>query len=130
MSKFDAANVTRMERMYASAPIAEQRAKTCAALAPRAGEYGLEVGCGIGFLACEIARDTAEYWKRGSLNRRYETNSFSAGLIDTTPKIVTRFGIDAAEAEAWVQDLRSRTGEDDYFFSLNRYLFVASKNEP
>lgn len=262
MSKFDAANVARMERMYASAPIAEQRAKTRAALAPRPGEHGLEVGCGIGFLACEIAHEVAPdghiigidnsadmiaaararaareglsgspefmvgdaaqlefpsdqfdfvvavqvylyvaqveralaeaarvlkpggrlvvvdtdwdscVWLTSDrarhrrilearlgelaqphlppvlpallgraglaletvevhpiLNRRYESNSFSAGLIDATPKIVTRFGIDAAEVEAWVQDLRSRAGEDEYFFSLNRYLFLARKNEP
>jgi hypothetical protein len=44
-------------------------------------------------------------------------------------KIVTRFGIDFAAVEAWVQDLRSRVGEDEYFFSLNRYLFLARKNE-
>jgi arsenite methyltransferase len=259
VSKFDAANVARMERMYLSAPIAEQRARTRAALALKAGESGLEVGCGIGLLACEMAREVGEtgrvvgldsspdmiaasehraneaglsnrlrfvlgdaaklefpadsfdfvvavqvylyvrdieqalaearrvlrpggrlaivdtdwdscVWltaererhqrimeartrelgqphlppalpgllKRAGLrldrieahpvlNLRYEADSFSAGLIEPTPKIVTRFGIDAAEAQAWVQDLKSRTGEDDYFFSLNRYLFVARK---
>jgi ubiquinone/menaquinone biosynthesis C-methylase UbiE len=57
MSKFDATNVARMERMYASAPIAEQRVRTRAALALSPGERGLEVGCGIGFLACEMARE-------------------------------------------------------------------------
>ena len=261
MSKFDAANVTRMERMYASAPIAEQRAKTRAALALKAGEDGLEIGCGIGFLACEMAREIAPggrvigidnspdmitaararaeregfasnvefivgdaarldfpsakfdfvvaiqvylyvaeieralaeaarvlkpgarlvvvdtdwdscVWLNGNrarhrrvmearlgelsqphlppllpallrqaglnlvtvevhpiLNRRYETNSFSAGLMEATPGIVTKFGIDPAEAEAWANDLRSRVAEDDYFFSLNRYLFLARKND-
>jgi precorrin-6B methylase 2 len=59
MSKFDVDNVARMERMYASGPIAEQRAKTRAALAVTPGEHGLEVGCGIGFLACEMARELA-----------------------------------------------------------------------
>jgi arsenite methyltransferase len=262
MSKFDAENVARMESMYASAPIAEQRAKTRAALALSAGEHGLEVGCGIGFLACEMAREVAPgghvigvdnspdmiaaararaereglsgslefivgdaarldfpsdkfdfvvavqvylyvaeiaralaeaarvlkpggrlivvdtdwdscVWLTGDrarhrrvlearlgelsqphlppllpallrqagldlttvevhpiLNRRYESNSFGAGLIEATPRIVTKFGIDPAEAEAWVNDLRSRVAEDDYFFSLNRYLFLARKNEP
>ena len=57
MSKFDAANVDRMERMYASAPMAEQRARTRAALALSPGDHGLEIGCGIGFLACEMARE-------------------------------------------------------------------------
>jgi SAM-dependent methyltransferase len=37
--------------------VAEQRARTRAIIAPRAGERGLDVGCGFGFLACELARD-------------------------------------------------------------------------
>jgi SAM-dependent methyltransferase len=259
MSKFDAANIGRMERMYTSAPIAEQRAKTRAALALRNGERGLDIGCGIGILACEMAREVgvegrvvgldnspdmvaaaqdrarregladrtsfvvgdaarpdfpdasfdfvsavqvylyvadieralAEarrvlraggrlaivdtdwdscVWLTGDrerhrrimaarmrepahphlptalpgllqrsgmklmtvevhpiLNLRYERDSFSAGLIETTPKIVSRFGIDAAEAEAWVNDLKARTSDGEYFFSLNRYLFVAQR---
>ena len=259
MSKFDAANVARMERMYASAPIAEQRGKTRAALAASAGEQGLEIGCGIGLLACEMARevgatgrivgldnspdmiaasrDRAEreglssrlervvgdaarldfppetfdfvvavqvylyvaqieralaeaarvlrrsgrlvivdtdwdscVWLTGDrerhrrvmearmrelgqphlppalpgllrkaglqllrveahpiVNLRYEHESFSSGLIEATPKIVTRFGIAPAEVEAWVSDLKSRTSDDNYFFSLNRYLFVARR---
>jgi len=262
MSKFDAANVARMERMYTSAPIVEQRARTLAALELKAGERGLDVGCGLGIFVCEMARavgaggrvvgiDTspdmidaarerarsqelagrAEFavgdavrldfppasfdfltavqvylyvkdvdaalaearrvlrpggriaivdtdwdscvWLTADrerhrrvmeartrelgqphlppalpgllrrarldlekvevhpiLNRRYEPDSFSAGLIQTTPKIVAPFGIDAAEAEAWVSDLRSRTSEDDYFFSLNRYLFIARRGGP
>jgi arsenite methyltransferase len=262
MSKFDVANVARMERMYASAPIAEQRAKTRAALALSPGEHGLEVGCGIGFLACEMAGevgsaghivgldnspdmiaaaqdraqreglsarlefvvgDAARFGFRSAtfdflvavqvylyvadieralaeaarvlrpggrliivdtdwdscvwftcdrdrhrrvlaarlrelaqphlppllpgllrqaglnllrvevhpiLNLRYERDSFSAGLIEATPKIVTNFGIEPAEAEAWANDLKSRISENDYFFSLNRYLFLARRSEP
>ena len=61
------------------------------------------------------------------LNLRYERDSFSAGLIDATPKIVARFGVPQAEAEAWAQDLRGRTSATDYFFSLNRYLFLAKR---
>jgi arsenite methyltransferase len=34
-------------------------------------------------------------------------------------------GVTQAEADAWAEDLRSMG--DDYFFSLNRYLFVASR---
>ena len=61
------------------------------------------------------------------INLRWERQSLSDGLIETTPGIVTRFGIDPVEAEAWVNDLRSRTAEGDYFFSLNRYLFLAKR---
>jgi len=261
MSKFDAANVDRMERMYASAPMAEQRARTRAALALSPGDHGLEIGCGIGFLACEMARevgatghivgldnspdmiaaaqkraereglsDRLEFvvgdakrldfpstvfdfvvavqvylyvaeielaladavrvlkpggsltvvdtdwdscvWLTGDrarhrrvldarlrelgqphlapelpalfrragidlvsvevhpiLNLKYEPESLSAGLIESTPGIVTKYGIDLAEAEAWANDLRSRTSEGEYFFSFNRYLFFGRRTE-
>jgi len=261
LSKFDAAGATRMERMYASAPIVEQRVRTRALLALKAGQRGLEIGCGVGFLACEMAREVgpngrivcldyspdmiaatrkrAEHegmadrlqcvvgdatkldfpsgsfdfvvavqvylyvdeidralaeaarvlrpdgrlvivdtdWDscvwltsdrdrherimearlrefgqphlppalprllRGAgldlikveaypvLNLRYDEESFSAGLMDSTPKIVTQFGIGAAEADAWLKDLKSRTADGDYFFSLNRYLFLARRTK-
>jgi ubiquinone/menaquinone biosynthesis C-methylase UbiE len=37
--------------------VAEQRARTRAIIAPRTGERGLDIGCGYGQLACELARD-------------------------------------------------------------------------
>jgi ubiquinone/menaquinone biosynthesis C-methylase UbiE len=37
--------------------VAEQRARTRAIVAPRTGERGLDIGCGFGLLACELARD-------------------------------------------------------------------------
>jgi len=35
--------------------------------------------------------------------------------------------VDASIVEAWANDLRARARDDDYFFSLNRYLFLAAK---
>ena len=61
------------------------------------------------------------------LNLCYDDDSFSAGLMDSTPRIVTKFGIPTAEADAWLNDLKSRTADGDYFFSLNRYLFLARR---
>src|SRR5258706_16178993 len=57
MGKFDGAGVARLERMYGSPAIVEQRARTRAALAIRPGERGLDIGCGPGFLLCEMARE-------------------------------------------------------------------------
>ena len=37
--------------------VAEQRARVRALVAPRHGERGLDIGCGFGLLACELARD-------------------------------------------------------------------------
>jgi ubiquinone/menaquinone biosynthesis C-methylase UbiE len=60
------------------------------------------------------------------LNRGYEPRTYSAGLIDIVADFVTgRAGVTEAEATAWADDL---TGlGDDYFFSLNRYQFVATR---
>ncbi len=246
-----------MERMYCSPPIAEQRSRTRAALAVRPGERGLDIGCGIGLLSCELAREVGpsgsivaidasdamvdaareraanqglkiqfdvgdaaaldyppasfdfaaavqvylyvsdieraldsvfRVLKRGArlvivdtdwdscvwltgdrerhrriidarvrefgqphlppllpgllrragfelasidafpvVNDRYESDSLSGGMIETMAAIVKKFGIGAEEAQAWVDDLKARGGDGEYFFSLNRYLFLARK---
>jgi arsenite methyltransferase len=41
--------------------------------------------------------------------------------------VVSKGGVPAAEANAWEDDLRSLAKRGEYFFSLNRYVFVASK---
>jgi hypothetical protein len=60
------------------------------------------------------------------LNAGYEENSFSAGLIGFVSAFVPgRHGLTAAETQAWADDLVAL--KEDYFFSLNRYVFVAVK---
>jgi ubiquinone/menaquinone biosynthesis C-methylase UbiE len=54
---FDAAMVERLDRIYSSSQIVGQRARFRELLAARPGELGLEVGCGVGHLACELARE-------------------------------------------------------------------------
>jgi arsenite methyltransferase len=57
------------------------------------------------------------------LNRGYDPNTYSGGLIDIVATFVAgRQGIEEPEAAAWASALRQLG--DDYFFSLNRYLFV------
>jgi ubiquinone/menaquinone biosynthesis C-methylase UbiE len=59
------------------------------------------------------------------LNTRYGEASYSNGLIGFVSAFVTgRQGITEDEAKAWADDLAAQ-GED-YFFSINRYVFVAS----
>jgi len=60
------------------------------------------------------------------LNTSYSENSFSAGLIGfITAFVPGRGGVTADESAAWADDLKG-LGRG-YFFSLNRYLFIASK---
>ncbi|MFG1818489.1 methyltransferase domain-containing protein [Kribbella sp. NPDC049174] len=59
------------------------------------------------------------------LNAGYDAHTLSAGLIDIITAFVPgRAGVTEEEAQAWANDLRALGGS--YFFSLNRYLFVAS----
>lgn len=257
--RFDARDAARLERMYAAPEIVEQRVRTRAALAARPGETGLDVGCGPGLLACELAREvgptgmitafdtspdmieaararaerdgiadrvaftlgdaarlafpTASFdfvvgvqvylyvtqieralteaarvlrpagrlvivdtdwdscvWLTSDPARHARVmaarlghfahphlpprlpkllraagltlthasvipildlgdapDSFSVGSIGTTRSIAIRHGASPEEAEAWEADLQSRTGDGDYFFSLNRFLFAAEK---
>jgi arsenite methyltransferase len=46
-----------LERTYSTADVVEQRARVRAKVAPKPGEHGLDIGCGPGLLASELARD-------------------------------------------------------------------------
>ena len=58
---------------------------------------------------------------------RYDPDSFGASVMEVCRNAAVRQGVDAADADAWVADIRSRTGAGDYFFSANRTMFVATK---
>ena len=61
-------------------------------------------------------------------NPTFDENTYSNRLIDLIVTFVTdRFGIDSDEAGSWADDLRSAGARGHYFFSLNRYLFIANK---
>lgn len=58
------------------------------------------------------------------LNSGYDENTFSAHLIEMVASFVPEHqGVTESDARAWADGLRA-LGED-YFFSLNRYLFMA-----
>jgi arsenite methyltransferase len=59
------------------------------------------------------------------VNVGYRRETYSAGVLGMIAEFVTgRQGVGADEAAAWADDLRGLG--DNYFFSVNRYLFVAS----
>ncbi|MHA6615461.1 methyltransferase domain-containing protein [Pseudonocardia sp. DLS-67] len=60
------------------------------------------------------------------LNVGYDPNTFSAMNATTIGEYVKgRAGIDAADVQAWIDDVTSLG--DAAFFSLNRYVFLASR---
>ena len=61
-------------------------------------------------------------------NPIYKNNIFSNRLIDLIVAFVSnRKDVTHAEAEAWAEELRLLGERQEYFFSLNRYLFTAIK---
>ena len=54
------------------------------------------------------------------------TYSVSNGRI-MADFVIGRQGITPTEVEAWTRELEQLSREGDYFFSLNRYLFLADK---
>ncbi len=61
-------------------------------------------------------------------NPEYHENTYSHGMINLIGTFaVGRNGVGKEEAEAWAEDLRALGERGEYFFSLNRYLFLAAK---
>jgi hypothetical protein len=58
-----------LERTYSTADVVEQRARIRAKVAPKHGEHGLDIGCGPGLLACELARDVGPSGRMVGIDR-------------------------------------------------------------
>jgi len=62
------------------------------------------------------------------LNSTYDPETYSARIVDMIVAFVRPLGdISSAEAKAWAQELRQLGVGGEYFFSLNRYVFTATK---
>jgi len=61
-------------------------------------------------------------------NAEFKQNTYSNLLIDLIiPFVVGTGSVTKIEAEEWGTDMRERGKNSDYFFSLNRYYFLAKK---
>ena len=62
-------------------------------------------------------------------NPVYDPDTYSNRIIDLVVRFVAGRGdIEPSEAERWATELRQAGQQGNYFFSLNRYLFVALKD--
>jgi arsenite methyltransferase len=81
MAKFNAADVARLDRAYSTPQIVEQRQRFRAVLAARPGEVGLDLGCGAGHLACELARDVAPGGRIIAIDKSSDSVEASKGRV-------------------------------------------------
>jgi SAM-dependent methyltransferase len=62
------------------------------------------------------------------LNPEYDPDTYSAGMVSLiVPFVIGRRGVTKEEAKAWAEDLKALGARGEYFFSLNRYLFLVRK---
>lgn len=61
------------------------------------------------------------------IESRYDAGSFGAGTIASTRDAALKHGIAPADVARWVEDMESRRSEGEWFFCLNRFVFVATK---
>ena len=62
------------------------------------------------------------------LNSEYLPDSFSGSAIEWLPKTAyKRGGISRTQGKLWVEDLKQRGKDGNYFFCVNRFLFTAYK---
>jgi SAM-dependent methyltransferase len=62
------------------------------------------------------------------LNPVFDARTYSYGLLDLIHRFVPgRRGVTREEADSWAGELRGRGEAGEYFFSLNQYLFLATK---
>jgi len=61
------------------------------------------------------------------LETSYDPDSFGAGMLAIGRNAAVRHGVDRAAADAWVADVVARGEAGDWFFCLNRFMFVAAK---
>jgi ubiquinone/menaquinone biosynthesis C-methylase UbiE len=60
-------------------------------------------------------------------NPEYDPNTYSLTNAEIMADFVGPLGLSSHEVHAWTQDLRDLGTKGCYFFSLNRYLFLAVK---
>lgn len=62
-------------------------------------------------------------------NPSFHEDSFSNRMIDLIGAFVEgRQGISKETVDAWASELRTLESQGDYFFSLNRYVFISNKS--
>jgi len=62
------------------------------------------------------------------VNASYTPGAWSMEMLEAFADYARDQGtVNAADSEAWLDDLRHKESEGSYFFSVNRFIFTAVK---
>lgn len=119
MQNFEAADVARLERAYSTPQIVDQRRRFRAAVAARPGEAGLDVGCGAGHLACELAREVTPGGRIVAIDKSRESVDAS---MDRVAKEELADTVDMRVGDATALEFPDETF--DFVVAVQIYSFV------
>ena len=117
---FNAAMGARLEKLYASPQVVAQRRRLRQVLQARAGESGVDVGCGVGHLACELAEDV------GPSGRVTGVDASADMLVGAAIRLHARHLDDRVvfrEGDATALDLPAASA--DFIVAVQTYSYVS-----
>jgi arsenite methyltransferase len=117
--RFGPREVARLETIYTAPAIVAQRARTRAVLGPRAGEHGLDVGCGPGFLSCELGHEVGPTGTVLGLDRSPEMVAAARARV-ARERLEGR--VEIREGDAGRLDVPA--GAFDFVVAVQVYLYV------
>lgn len=131
---YDADAAAQLVAIDLTPDMVAQRAAVLRALVPNAGRRVLALW-GEHAAAAHLPRTLGPRLERTGfervcvrvvplLNAAFDPDTYSNRLIDPIASFAASRCADDAEIGAWARELRAR---DDYFFSLNRYPFFATR---
>ncbi|HUA19057.1 MAG TPA: class I SAM-dependent methyltransferase [Bryobacteraceae bacterium] len=63
-------------------------------------------------------------------NPEFQDNTYGKGMLEMMASFAVGRGVPQSEADAWFAEFTALEAKGEFFFSLNRYLFVAEKTAP
>jgi ubiquinone/menaquinone biosynthesis C-methylase UbiE len=117
---YDAKAVARLEKVYSSPQIVDQRRRLRAIVGARSGELGLDVGCGVAYLACELAREVGPDGRIAAIDKSSDAINASKLRVlkeELEPAVDLRIG-DAT-------DLQFGDDKFDFVVAAQVYCYVS-----
>jgi arsenite methyltransferase len=116
---FNAAMGARLEVLYASPQIVAQRRRFRGLVAAREGEQGIDVGCGVGHLTCELAQEVGARGRMTGVDASADMLA-GAGQRARAQGLAERVALHQADATA----LGLASESADFVVSVQTYSYV------
>ena len=116
MITYDQTEAEKTDRTYLTPDVTRQRMRTLEALQLKAGEFVLDVGCGTGLLAHDMATLVGAGGRVVGVDNSQDMLMLAEQRCADLPQVHLK-----------QSDLQHKGAEGSYFFCVNRFVFTAVK---